>query len=112
MNNESMLLSTANGPLRKGTSSSASSNSAVEDASFDLPNNNAGGNLDSEMQTERVLHATITGLQIEVHQRVESKRIEVQLESIKAVDPQVHSSRMEHRLIQRRYGRRLFFWHE
>ena len=106
MNNESMFLSTANGPLRKGTSSSASSNSAVEDASFDLLNNNAGNNSDSEMQTERVLHATITGLQIEVHQRVESQRIEVQLESIKAVDPQVHSSRMEHRLIQRRLSGR------
>ena len=52
--------------------------------------------------SERVFQASMTGLSIALKQRVESQRVEVQLVSIKAVDPQTHPSRIEYRLIQLR----------
>ena len=51
---------------------------------------------------ERVFQASFAGLTIGLKSRVESQRIEIQLESIKAVDPQTHPTRVEYRVVQRR----------
>ena len=77
LNNDSIMHATNRS--NSNISNASSTNSSSIDDTFEILNSDNGGNSNNDVQAERVLHTLVTGLQIELHQKVDSQRMDVQL---------------------------------